>query len=79
MYPMMNLADVSARTLAADDIRAVCEIYPLPVVGGCTTAPSRRSGHGLPLVIAVALMASIVAVARRRARHGREKPGAKRI
>ena len=80
MYPMLNLADVSARTLAADDMRAVCEIYPIPVIGGCVTAPSPRSRRVVPFVAAVALMALMVGMSRRRrSSKAPESPGSKRI
>lgn len=72
MYPWLNLADVSARTLTADDTRASCEIYPpLVVGGGCVTAPSSRMGPVLSLVAVTVFMTLIVVAARRRrARRG---------
>ena len=74
MYPTLNPADVSARTLTDDDKQAACEIYPPQVVGGCATAhgglPSPGALAVALAVIGMAVRASLGRTARRR-RSGR--------
>jgi hypothetical protein len=78
MFPSVEPGDIRRRTLSADDIRAVCEIYPRATTeapsclepaladrGGCTVAGKERSGPGV-LVVAV-VMVGMRARRRRRA------------
>jgi hypothetical protein len=79
MYPTLNLADVSARTLTDDDKRASCEMYPPLVIGGCATARGTWSTARAPLVGAGVLIALAVWLSRaRRMRRVRARPRAKR-
>jgi hypothetical protein len=67
MFPSADSGDVDKRTLAADDQRAVCEIYPAaddpnvckPVVppddGGCDCGAAARSTAATPVAAALAV------------------------
>jgi hypothetical protein len=66
MYPTMNPADVSLRSLTDDDMAAACSVYPITptVIGGCALARSpSRPGMG---ALATACGALAFALARRR-------------
>jgi MYXO-CTERM domain-containing protein len=67
MFPSADSGDVDKRTLAPDDQRAVCEMYPaasdpnvcMPVVpeddGGCDCAAAGRSKAATPIAAALAV------------------------
>ena len=67
MYPTMNPADVSLRSLSDDDIEAACTLYPATstVVGGCDVAPSGAAPGGARIG---ALALTLLLARRRRAR-----------
>jgi hypothetical protein len=77
MYPRMNVADVSLRTLTADDIRAACEIYPAVEEvwsggGGCSAAPAVPSGQWPGSIAGSVLMLAITLFSVRTRRRRRD-------
>jgi hypothetical protein len=77
MYPSVVLTDYERRTLEADDVQGVCEIYPhlhevcpAPPEGGCSLTASRPASRPWPK-IAVACLTVFLALALRRRARGR--------
>ncbi len=79
MYPFMNPADISLRTLSADDARAACDIYPIAAVpddewvgaGGCSEAPGSpppAPGRVLVTIVLLTAMGRFLRIARRPSR-----------
>lgn len=76
MYPFMNPADISLRTLTPDDARAACDIYPIASVpddewvgaGGCSEAPGsppRSPGQVLVSIFLLIMLGWFSRLARR--------------
>jgi hypothetical protein len=76
MFASAEPGDLQKRTLAPDDKRAICEMYPIARDpqscgdrDGCSVAPVSRSGEGAPVFFAaLAALGALVAATRRRTR-----------
>lgn len=78
MYPIIDMGQISARSLTDDDTNAACAIYPaaaLPLdawggMGGCTTAasPAPRGATGLVLALLGVLSLALARLFRQRVR-----------
>jgi hypothetical protein len=91
MYPVLNPLDVTQRTLAGEDVKAACDIYPLGSLDsdtlqgnlGCAVAPARPSGAlgsfgagaSVGEAAAAALAAQVVRLRQRRRSRGRRLDG----
>lgn len=84
MYPFMDPANITLRSLTPDDARAACEMYPTWSVpddvwigaGGCSQAPVPPSHRARQLAFAVGLLLGCAAVWRRgSARRELTRPG----
>jgi hypothetical protein len=72
MYPIIDMGQISVRTLTDDDTNAACAIYPaaaLPLdawggMGGCTTAASPVPRGATALVLASLLGVLLLVLAR---------------
>ena len=86
MYPVLNPVDVTQRTLASEDVKAACDMYPLGSLDsdtlqgnlGCAIAPGRPSGalgsFGGSVGGAAAAVLAAQVVRRRQRRRGRGRP-----